>query len=125
MNQPDWEKRLQELEAEVNENTQQQQTSRQETSRQETNFSSSSPLNMGSGEFYQQMQGIKSQVQNWFQELPILGKVIVVAVGIGVSLSLLKTVFELLTSMLTLAVIGALGYVGYKVFIGDKNSSQN
>ncbi|QDZ38994.1 hypothetical protein FRE64_02995 [Euhalothece natronophila Z-M001] len=120
MNQPntDWEKRLQELEAEVNESSQQQQTSSQKT-----NFSAPSPLNMGSQDFSQQMQGIKGQVQRWFQGLPLIGKVIVVAIGIGVSLSLLKTVFQLVTSVLTLAIIGALGYVGYKVFIGDKNSS--
>ncbi|MFP4133071.1 MAG: hypothetical protein ACLFQP_06285 [Halothece sp.] len=122
MNQPntDWEKRLQELEAEVNENSQQQQTSSQKT-----DFSSPSPLNMGSQDFSQQLQGIKGQVQRWFQGLPIIGKVIVVAIGIGVSLSLLKTVFQLVTSVLTLAILGGLGYVGYKVFIADKNSSQN
>lgn len=121
MNQPntDWEKRLQELEAEINDNTQQQQTSDQKT-----NFSAPSPLNTGSENFSQQLQGIKGQVQRWFQGLPLIGKVIVVAIGIGVSLSLLKTVFQLLTSVLTLAIIGGLGYVGYKVFIANKNSSQ-
>ncbi|MFB6277477.1 MAG: hypothetical protein ABEI32_15175 [Halothece sp.] len=124
MNQPnsqtDWEKRLQELEAEVNE-----ETNQQKTSAEQSYVADSSPLNSNSNQFSNQVQNISSQVRRWFNELPIVGKVIVVAVGIGISFSLLKTVFQLITSLLTLAIIGALGYVGYQVLIKSKNSNND
>lgn len=124
MNQPnsqtDWEKRLQELEAEVNE-----ESNQQKTSAQQSYVSDSSPLHSNSSEFSNQLQKISSQVRRWFNELPIVGKVIVVAVGIGISFSLLKTVFQLITSVLTLAIIGALGYVGYQVLIKSKNTNND
>lgn len=114
MNQPnsqtDWEKRLQELEAEVNASDEKQTTNQDYVSQP-------SPMSASSNQFSSQVQGITKQVRRWFDELPLLGKVVVGAVGVGISLSLLKTVFQLLTSVLTLAIIGALGYVGYQVFI--------
>ncbi|PSO49530.1 MAG: hypothetical protein BRC33_06590 [Cyanobacteria bacterium SW_9_44_58] len=124
MNQPnsqtDWEKRLQEIEAEVNE-----QSNQQTTSAEQSYVADSSPLNSNSNQFSNQVQNISGQVRRWFNELPIVGKVIVVAVGIGISFSLLKTVFQLITSLLTLAIIGALGYVGYQVLIKSKNASND
>jgi hypothetical protein len=123
MNQPnsptDWEKRLQELEAEVNASSQQQDQTTQQDS-----VSPSSPVGSESGQFSRRVQGIALQVRRWFDQLPILGKVIVGAVAVGISLSLLKTVFQLITSVLTLAIIGALGYVAYQVFIGSKNNTE-
>jgi len=123
MNQPnsptDWEKRLQELEAEVNASGQQQDQTTQQDS-----VSPSSPAGSESGQFSRRVQGVALQVRRWFDQLPLLGKVIVGAVAVGISLSLLKTVFQLITSVLTLAIIGALGYVAYQVFIGSKNNTE-
>ncbi len=127
MNQPnfqtDWKKRLEELEAEVEAsangtyNTHSQQSNFSE----ETKFAEPSP--MDSNKFSNKASAIASQVRNWFNQLPIIGKIIVVVVGIGISFSLLKTIFQLVTSLLTLAIIAGLGYAGYQYFIGSKNKS--
>lgn len=120
----DWEKRLEELEAEVNASSK----TNQKTSAEQDYVSPSSPaspVNAKSGEFTNKVQGITLQVRRWFDQLPIVGKVIVVAVGFGIGLSLLKTVFQLITSLLTLAIIGALGYVGYQVFISPKKNQKD
>lgn len=114
----DWEKRLQELEAEVNARTQQQSSN----DKQEQVYSAS-PVNSEAKQFSRRLQGVALQVRRWFDQLPVLGKIIVGAVAVGISLSLLKTVFQLITSVLTLAIIGALGYVGYQVFIASKNNT--
>jgi len=123
MNQPnsqnDWQKRLEELEAEVNASS----NKTEKNSPEEDYVASSSPMNYNSSQFSTKVQKVSGQIRQWFDQLPVLGKVIVAAVGVGVSLSLLKTVFQLVTSVLTLAVIGALGYVGYQVFIASKNKS--
>lgn len=123
MNQPnsptDWEKRLQELEAEVNASS--QQAGKNE---QQEGMNSVSPLNSESSQFSRRVQGVALQVRRWFDQLPLFGKVIVGAVAVGISLSLLKTVFQLITSVLTLVIIGALGYVGYQVFISSKNDTE-
>jgi hypothetical protein len=123
MNQPnsptEWEKRLQELEAEVNASSQQQEKTTEQDS-----VSPSSPVGSESGQFSRRVQGVVLQVRRWFDQLPIFGKVIVGAAAVGISLSLLKTVFQLITSVLTLAIIGALGYVAYQVFIGSKNNTE-
>lgn len=120
MNQPNsqtnWEKRLQELEAEVNETG---------GGKQETSIPESSPVTAESSEFSSQIKSITTQIRRWFDELPVLGKVVVGAIALGISLSLLKTVFQLITSVLTLAIIGALGYVGYQVFIKGKDNTND
>jgi len=124
MNEPnaqtDWEKRLQELEAEVNE-----QSNQQQTTAEQSYVSESSPLNSNSTKFSNQFQKISRQVTRWFHDLPIVGKVIVVAIGLGIGFSLLKTVFQLITSLLTLAIIGGLGYVGYQVLIKSKYTNND
>lgn len=118
MNEPntqnDWQKRLQELEAEVNESSEKTST--------EANNDFPSSVRSNSPQLSSQAKKIATQVRQWFDQLPVFGKVIVGAVGVGISLSLLKTVFQLVTSVLTLAIIGALGYVGYQVFIASKNN---
>jgi len=127
MNQPnfqtDWEKRLQELEAEVEASDSGTQNTYQQTHSEQDNFVEPSPMSNGSSQFSNKASAIASQVRNWFNQLPIIGKIIVVVVGIGISFSLLKTIFQLLTSILTLAILAGLGYAGYQYFIGSKNKS--
>jgi hypothetical protein len=108
----DWEKRLQELEVEVN-----------SSGTEDNPIPSSSPVSSHSNQFSSKVQTITTQVRRWFEQLPVLGKVIVGAIAVGVSFSLLETVFQLVTSVLTLVIIGALGYVGYQVLIASKNNS--
>lgn len=62
-----------------------------------------------------------NQITVWFNNLPSVGKVIVVIVGGSLGLSLLKSVFQLITSLISLALLGIILYVVYKFFITPKS----
>ncbi|WP_446366227.1 hypothetical protein [Coleofasciculus sp. G3-WIS-01] len=62
-----------------------------------------------------------NQITAWFNNLPSVGKVIVVIVGGSLGLSLLKSVFQLITSLISLALLGIILYVVYKFFITPKS----
>jgi hypothetical protein len=66
-------------------------------------------------------QNILPQIRNWFAHLPTLGKVVVVVGGVMFALSLLNTVFWLVRLLLSLTVLGVIVYVGYKLFLAQKN----
>lgn len=65
---------------------------------------------------YPMKQGL-NQIRTWFQGLPTVGKVMVVVVGGSLGLSLFKTVFQLITSLISLAILGIILYMVYKFFI--------
>jgi hypothetical protein len=61
--------------------------------------------------------------KNWFQLMPSSGK-IAVSVGLAIGgLMLLKTVFQLVTSLMTLGVVAVVLWFGYRYFIGSKVDS--
>jgi hypothetical protein len=61
-----------------------------------------------------------TQTKNWFDQMPSSGK-IAVAVGLAVvGLMLLKTVFQLVTSLMTLGVVAVVLWFGYRYFISPK-----
>jgi hypothetical protein len=63
--------------------------------------------------------------KNWFELMPSSGK-IAVAVGLAIGgLMLLKTVFQLVTSLMTLGVVAVVLWFGYRYFIGSKVDSGN
>lgn len=62
------------------------------------------------------------QVANWFNSLPKVGKVVVVLVGISLAFSLLRSVLQLLASLISLALLGALVYLVYKFFITPQST---
>lgn len=60
------------------------------------------------------------QVRGWFFELPSAGRVTVLALAIVLGFSLLRTVLEVVTSLVSLALLLLVAYVVYKIFIaGD------
>jgi cell division protein FtsX len=60
--------------------------------------------------------------QNWFEQIPASAKVAVV-VGVAIiGLMLLKTVFQLVTSMITLAIVGAALWLVYRFVITPKQT---
>ncbi|MEO0947914.1 MAG: hypothetical protein AAFY11_07185 [Cyanobacteria bacterium J06641_5] len=60
------------------------------------------------------------QVRGWFFELPSVGRVAVLALAIVLGFSLLRTVLEVVTSLVSLALLLLVAYVVYKIFIaGD------
>ncbi len=63
--------------------------------------------------------------KNWFELMPSSGK-IAVAVGVAiVGLMLIKTVFQLVTSLMTLGVVAVVLWFGYRYFIGSKVDGNN
>ncbi len=63
--------------------------------------------------------------KNWFELMPSSGK-IAVTVGVAiVGLMLLKTVFQLVTSLMTLGVVAVVLWFGYRYFIGSKVDGGN
>lgn len=69
-----------------------------------------------------QMGEIWLQVRNWFDRLPSAGKIAVVAIAAIIGLSLLRTVFQLVASLITLAVLAVVLYFIYKFFIASQSS---
>jgi hypothetical protein len=63
-------------------------------------------------------------LQLWFKNLPGVGKLVVVGATVLISLSVLQAVLKLVTSAITLAVLGGLVYLGYKFFVSGGLSNK-
>ena len=70
----------------------------------------------------EKVQGIVGTLKQWFSQLPTPGKVIVAVAGVTLSFSVLNTVFHLVTSLVSLAVMGGLLYLGYKFVIRPRSA---
>lgn len=101
----DYERRLQELEAELNKNK---------------------PLSSVEIPFWQlleryinrtQIESIRNRVVNWFNSLPNPGKVAVVASAVIVGVSLFLSLLQLVASLISLAILGVILYLVYKFFV--------
>jgi hypothetical protein len=101
----DYERRLQELEAELNKDK---------------------PLSSGEIPFRQpleryinrsQIESIRNRVVNWFDILPKPAKVAVVAIAAMVGVSLFLSVLRLVASLISLAILGVILYLVYKFFV--------
>lgn len=107
------ERRLKELEIELNQN------------------SSSRPIKVEPGqplqadpndsEITSQITKTVFKVTNWFKGLSDIGKIVVVVVAILVGFSLLRTVFQLVTALISLAFLGVLLYLAYKFFVAPRS----
>jgi hypothetical protein len=53
----------------------------------------------------------------WFNSIPASGKLLAIAGGGLLSLTLIKTVFQLITSLITLSVFGIIIYLVYRFWI--------
>lgn len=65
----------------------------------------------------QPVKSALNQVTKWFDSLPTVGKVVVAVVAITMGFSLLKSVFQLVASLISLTVLGFILYLVYKFFI--------
>lgn len=61
-----------------------------------------------------------NKITDWFKGLPSTAKVIVIVVAALVGFSLLRTVFQLVASLFSLAVLGVLLYLVYKFWIAPQ-----
>ena len=60
------------------------------------------------------------QFRLWFNGIPASGKLLAIACGGLLSLTLIKTVFQLVTSLITLSVFGVILYLVYRFWILPK-----
>ncbi len=58
----------------------------------------------------------------WFHSIPASGKLLAIAGGGLLSLTLIKTVFQLITSLITLSIFGIILYLVYRFWILPNNS---
>lgn len=71
------------------------------------------------------LKSVYQQLTLWYQGLPDGGKVVAIAVGGVFALSAVSTVLNLIRLAFTLAAVGVLGFVGYKLFLASKSSNPN
>lgn len=94
-NDPKINRRLEQLEAEVNPNT---------------------PINPTPSDLNSSLKTLYGQLMAHFKRLPKAGQIVIVSVGVIAGLALLKTLVELISLAISLAVVGAIVYIGYQVF---------
>ena len=68
------------------------------------------------------LQRSYQQFLNWFNGIPSSGKLLAIAGGGLLSLTLIKTVFQLITSLVTLSIFGVILYLVYRYLILPKSS---
>jgi hypothetical protein len=68
------------------------------------------------------LQRSYQQFLAWFNGIPSSGKLLAIAGGGLLSLTLIKTVFQLITSLATLAAFGGILYLVYRFWILPKSS---
>jgi hypothetical protein len=84
-----------------------------------------SPLIQQNSNSYQAVQTLYNQFLDKFETLPKPGKVAVFAVGAIIVLTVFNTVVQLISALLTLAVLGVLIYIAYKLAIAPDSSNTN
>jgi len=67
-------------------------------------------------------KSVLNQVVNWFNSLPSAGKVAVVAIAAILGFSLLRSVLQLVASLISLTILGVLLYLVYKFFVAPRSS---
>jgi uncharacterized membrane protein len=68
-----------------------------------------------------QAKSVLNQVATWFNRLPSTGKVAVVIIAAIVGFSLLRSVLQLVASLISLAILGGILYLVYKFFVTPRS----
>lgn len=73
-------------------------------------------------DFIATVKTLYNQFLVWFKDLPKLGQAAIVIVGLAMGLTLLRTIAELISLAISLAVVGVIVYIGYQIFKSSKFS---
>lgn len=65
---------------------------------------------------------VLSQIANWFNQLSSGGKLAVGIIAAIVGFAILRSVLQLVASLISLAVLGVILYLVYRFFISSKSS---
>jgi len=101
----DLQRRLQNLEAEINSSS--VGGSVPEKQKQTSPFS------------FENLNSQLTRLQNWFNTLSGMKKIVFLAVTAVVGIAMLQAVLKLVASVISLAVLAVLVYVGYKFFVSS------
>lgn len=105
---PDWQQRFQELQQEIDQQS----------------VGSVEPLKEidvdATGYGLNALQHSYQQFIAWFDRIPASAKLLTMAAGGLLSLTLIKTVFQLITSLITLSILGVILYVVYRIWIAPQ-----
>ncbi|MEO0836687.1 MAG: hypothetical protein AAFY16_12050 [Cyanobacteria bacterium J06642_3] len=107
----DLQNKLDEMEAEINQ-------------KQASNNQNSAPSSFPQLEINPSPQ-VKSWIdtsKKWFNSLPKFGKVAVAVGGVWLGFSVLGAVLSVVSSILSIAAIGLILYIGYRLFSTQSNS---
>ena len=107
----DYDRRLQELENELNNNRLPQSVDNRPGQPLGRTVNPSQPE-----------KSVVNQVANWFNRLPKAGKVAVVAIATLIGFSVLRSVLQLVGALISLAIVGGLLYLVYKFFVTPQSS---
>lgn len=110
-NNQDWEQRLKELEQEIDRNPSSESEEKTETVRPHVEIDLS-----------QKITAWLNLARDWFNSLPTVGRVIVGVGAIIVSFSVLNIFLRLISSLISLAILGGLLYLGYKFLVTSSKS---
>jgi hypothetical protein len=105
----DLQRRLQQLEADINSSSPKSSQSQN----QQTNPSKFGKFN-----------ALMERSRIWFQGLSGVNKLVVSGAAIFVSFLLLQTVFKLVASLISMALLIGLVYLGYKFFVSNSSQSK-
>ncbi|MDJ0690844.1 MAG: hypothetical protein QNJ41_20335 [Xenococcaceae cyanobacterium MO_188.B32] len=108
----DWQRKLEELEKEVNQND--SSTVQTET---ETVYPKVEIDNMNSS------SGWLNSARDWFNSLAPIGQVAVGVIAIMLGFSVLNIFLKVISSLISVAILGGLVYLGYKYIFAE--SSKN
>ncbi|NES99804.1 MAG: hypothetical protein F6K62_23310 [Sphaerospermopsis sp. SIO1G2] len=101
----DLQRRLQQLEADINSSSDQPSNNTQEKQPNEFQFTN--------------FKTLLEKSQMWFQGLSGVKKLAATGVLILLTLWVMQTVFKLVTSVISLALLSGLIYLGYKFFVSN------
>ena len=107
----DWQRKLQELEAQINQASSPSTVQPQPGQPLRNLFKDSKSI-----------QSLLNQVTNWFNGLSGTAKVVVISFAALVGFAVIKSVLQLVASLVSLAILGVVLYGVYKLFVADKAS---
>jgi hypothetical protein len=111
-NNSDWQRRLEEIEQEVN------------RSASDTSVHPTEPIaSKTEVELPEQIKIWLQDLKAWFDVLPPVGKVVAGGVGAVVALSILGAVLKVVSALVSIAVMSVVLYFAYKFFIASSNKS--
>ncbi len=102
-NEPEWKRKLHDLEAQMNQTR---------------------PLQSNS-DTSESIQSLYQRAVTWFQQLPKEGQIAVAVAGAVLGLSVLGTLVKLVSFALSLVLLGGLLYIGYKFFLAPSSQDRN